>query len=284
MIRELFHIGSLSISPFGLMMVLAFLAAWAQLRWGMKRLQVGDEEDASALLLAAGMGGIAGAKIYYAILYGDWRLLFSRSGLVWYGALLLGAVAVLAVARVRRLSLWAVADAGAPAVAIGYAIGRIGCFLVGDDYGMPTELPWGVEVPFGLPGPTTAGFLRREFGADLPSSVPDAQLVPVHPTQLYETLAGLAICAFAIWWIRRSGGGGGRRSGRIGTAVLALLAVERFLVEFLRAKDDRLLGSFTLAQMWSVVAFVLLAFLWMRRRGTSAPAAAQRLASGGGSG
>jgi phosphatidylglycerol:prolipoprotein diacylglycerol transferase len=282
MIRELFHIGPLSISPFGLMMVLAFLAAWAQLLWGMKRLRLGDEEDASALLLAAGIGGIAGAKIYYAILYGDWRLLFSRSGLVWYGAFLLGTISVLAVARLRHLPLWSVADAGAPAVAIGYAIGRIGCFLVGDDYGMPTTLPWGVEVPFGLPGPTTAGFLRREFGAEIPSSVPDAELVAVHPTQLYETLAGLAICAIAIWWIRRAGRGGGRQSGWIGTAVLALLAVERFLVEFLRAKDDRLLGSFTLAQMWSVVAFAVLAVLWARRRGSAESAAKQRTAGGPG--
>lgn len=282
MIRELFHIGSLSISPFGLMMVLAFLAAWAQLLWGMKRLRVGDEEDASALLLAAGIGGIAGAKIYYAILYGDWHLLLSRSGLVWYGALLLGAVAVLVVARMRRLPLWAVTDAGAPAVAIGYAIGRIGCFLVGDDYGMPTDLPWGVQVPFGLPGPTTAGFLRREFGAAIPASVPDAQLVAVHPTQLYETLAGLAICALAVWWIRQSGREGGWPSGRIGTAVLALLAVERFLVEFVRAKDDRLLGSFTLAQMWSVVAFVLLAVLWLRRRSAALPPSAERRAGGAG--
>ena len=84
-------------------MVVAFLAAWAQLRWGFRRLGGGDEEDASALLLAAGIGGIVGAKIYYAALYGDWRLLMDRSGLVWYGGFLLGAVAVVWVVRRRRL-------------------------------------------------------------------------------------------------------------------------------------------------------------------------------------
>jgi phosphatidylglycerol:prolipoprotein diacylglycerol transferase len=257
MIRELFHIGSLSISPFGLMMVLAFLAAWAQLRWGIRRLGLGDEEDASTLLLAGGLGGIAGAKLYYAVLYGDWRLLLSRSGLVWYGGLLLGAAAVLWVARLRRLPLWGVADAGAPAVAIGYALGRVGCFLVGDDYGMPTGLPWGVKIPYGLPGPTTAGFLRREYRAVIPESISDTELVAVHPTQLYEALAALAICALGAWWIRR-----GARRGWVATAVLGLLAVERFLVEFLRAKDDRWIGSLTLAQLWSVAALVALALLW----------------------
>jgi len=257
MIRELFHIGSLSISPFGLMMVIAFLAAWAQLRWGMRRLGVGGEEDASSLLLAAGLGGIAGAKIYYAALYGDWRLLFSRSGLVWYGGLLLGAAAVLCVARLRRLPLWGVADAGAPAVAVGYALGRVGCFLVGDDYGMPTGLPWGVKIPYGLPGPTTAGFMRREYGAVIPATVPDSELIAVHPTQLYEALAALAICLIGAWWIQR-----GARRGAVGSAVLGLLVIERFLVEFLRAKDDRWVGSLTVAQLWSLLILLVLGAPW----------------------
>src|SRR4030095_10054889 len=89
MIKEIFHIGSFSISPFGVMLVFAFLASYLQLRWGMKRLGIGDEEDASAIVSAAGVGGILGAKIYYAILNMDWRLLFDRSGLVWYGGFIL---------------------------------------------------------------------------------------------------------------------------------------------------------------------------------------------------
>ncbi len=111
MIRELFHIGSLSISPFGLMMVLAFMAGYFQLRWGVRRLELGDNEDASALVLAAGIGGVVGAKIYYAILYGDWGLIIDRSGLVWYGGLILGTLAVLWTIRRRRLAAWQAADA-----------------------------------------------------------------------------------------------------------------------------------------------------------------------------
>ncbi len=261
MIEELFSVGNVSISPFGGLMVLAFLTGWMQLRWGMRRLELGDEEDASALLLAAGIGGIGGAKIYYAILYGDPGSLLERSGLVWYGGLILGAASVLWVARRRGLPMLRAADAGAPTVALGYAIGRIGCFLVGDDYGLPTDLPWGVAFRYGLPGPTTAGFMRREYGAAVAPEVPADELLRVHPTQLYETVACLAIWALGAWLITRR-----PRPGTIATVVLSLMAAERFLVEFVRAKDDRLFGHFTVAQLLSVALILVLGVLWQKRR------------------
>ncbi len=264
MIRELFHIGSLSISPFGLMMVLASLASWSVLRWGVNRLELGDAEDSSALLLAAGIGGIVGAKVYYAILYGDWRLLLDRSGLVWYGALIGGTLAVLWTIRRRKLPAWSVADLAGPAVAIGYAVGRVGCFLVGDDYGYPTDLPWGVKFPYGLPAPTTAGFMQSEYGATIPDGVSVNELVSVHPTQLYETLAALAICALGIFLIKKR-----VQVGRVAMISFGLLALERFGVEFLRAKDDRFFGSLTLAQLLSAAVVVFLVALWMTRLRTS---------------
>jgi phosphatidylglycerol:prolipoprotein diacylglycerol transferase len=260
MIKEIFHIGSFSISPFGVMLVFAFLASYLQLRWGMKRLGIGDEEDASALVFAAGVGGIVGAKVYYAILNMDWRLLFDRSGLVWYGGFILGALGVIWMMRRRRLPGWPMADVAAPALAIGYAVGRIGCFLVGDDYGRPTDLPWGVAFPVGLPE-TTAGNLRDMFGVQIPESVPDSTLMRVHPTQLYETAMALAIWGFAVWLFKRR-----VQPGTVALAVLALLAVERFLVEFLRAKDDRFFAGFTLAQVISIVVLlIVLGFGWYRR-------------------
>lgn len=265
MIPELFRIGPLAITPFGLMMVVGFVGAWWQLQWGFRRLGVGDEEDASAVLLAAGIGGILGAKLYYAALYADWRLVFDRSGLVWYGGFALGAAAVIWMIRRRGLPAWAAADAAAPAVALGYGLGRIGCFLVGDDYGRPTGLPWGVAFPHGLPGPTTAGTLRREFGVELPPDVADGSLVAVHPTQLYEAVLCLAIFAFGRRLIAR-----GALPGSVTLTVIALLAVERFAVEFVRLKDDRMLGSLTLAQAISAAALLIVLALWLARRRVAA--------------
>jgi phosphatidylglycerol:prolipoprotein diacylglycerol transferase len=228
----------------------------------MKRLGVGDEEDASSILFAAGVGGIVGATVYYAILYGDWHLLLDRSGLVWYGGFLLATVAVLWVVRRRRLPFWPLLDAATPALALGYGVGRIGCFLVGDDYGRPSDLPWAVAFPRGLP-PTTAGYLRTEFGLAIPSGVPDDQLLRVHPTQLYETALALII-AWIGWRVLR--GPLGRQPGRTAIAVFCGLAAERLLVEFVRAKDDRFLAGLTLAQAISIAILLLMAGLWIGRR------------------
>ena len=268
MIREVFHIGSFSISPFGVMLVLAFLASYLQLRWGMKRLGIGDEEDASAIVFAAGLGGILGAKIYYAILNRDWHLLFDRSGLVWYGGFILGLAGVLWMMRRRHLPAWPMLDVIAPALALGYGIGRIGCLLVGDDYGRPTNLPWGVAFPVGLPE-TTAGNLRQIFHVAVPASVPDEALVRVHPTQLYETILALAIWGFALWLFRSR-----RQPGAIALTILALLSAERFLIEFLRAKDDRFFGNFTLAQVISVAVLLTVVGIAGYRRARLAPRAA----------
>jgi phosphatidylglycerol:prolipoprotein diacylglycerol transferase len=259
MIQELFHIGKFSVSPFGLMLVCAFLAAYAQLRWGMRRLGVGDEEDASALVFAGGLGGIIGAKVYYALLNWDWHVLLDRSGLVWYGGFVVGAAAVLLVVRRRRLPAWTLLDAAMPALALGYAVGRIGCFLVGDDYGRPSKLPWAVAFPVGLPRTTAATCARSSL---------DIPLVRRHAAGVhrlvYETHAHPAIQSFALWLHRRRWSLAGA-PGFLGMAVLCLLAVERFLVEFLRAKDDRFFGDFTLAQAISVLVLLVAAWLALGR-------------------
>ena len=262
MIDELFHIGSFSISPFGVMLVASLFVAYWQLRKTMRHFQIGDEEDASAIIFAVGFCGILGGKIYYSILFGDWRLLYDRAGIVWYGAFIGGFLALLWTLYHRRLPVARTFDATAPGLALGYAVGRVGCFLVGDDYGRPTDLPWAVSFKVGLP-PTTADNLRSVFGVETPPELigPDGW-VAVHPTQLYETTAALIIWGVALWLLRRD-----VRPGTLFLTVAGLMAGERFLVELIRVKDDRYLGDFTLAQLISVLIVVTVLIVgWRRRR------------------
>ena len=270
MIEEVFRLGPLSITPFGLSLVAALGVAYWQLTHGLRREGLGDEDEAGTIVFACGLIGIAGGKVYYSLLMlskgeGFWDHFLSRAGIVWYGCFIAGLLAFLWIVRRLDLPLARTFDAAAPGLALGYSVGRIGCFLVGDDYGVPTDLPWGVAFKVGLP-PTTAGVLRREYGIDVPQSVSDGSFVAVHPTQLYETLAAFVIFLVAIR-LHRRWRETERPAGGVMMAVIALLSVERFLVEFIRAKDDRILAGYTVAQGISVlVLLVLAAMTWQRRR------------------
>ena len=148
----------------------------------------------------------------------------------------------------------------APALAAAYAIGRVGCFLVGDDYGGPTDLPWGVAFPEGLP-PSTAGNLAA-FGVTVPAGVDPSTVLAVHPTQLYETL--LMFLAFTVLWKLRLKDWG---TGTLLGVYLMMAGVERFFVEILRAKDDRFFAGFTAAQLTSVAILAVGMMLFTRLRG-----------------
>src|SRR5215470_3957884 len=141
MYPTLIKIGSFEITTFGLMMFLAFVVAGWVLSRQFRRYGL-SEDSASSMVMAAAIGGIVGAKIYYAILFRDWHLLFDRAGLVWYGGLIGGFLACSGFILIKRIDYFTVVDAAAPALAVGYALGRIGCFLVGDDYGAPTNGWW----------------------------------------------------------------------------------------------------------------------------------------------
>ena len=140
--------------------------------------------------------------------------------------------------RRRRIPLTPALAAATPALAVGQAIGRIGCFLVGDDYGRATDLPWGIAFPEGLP-PTT---------------------VPVHPTQLYESAALLAIAWMLLRWRRQ------RVSDVVIVGRYCILAGGlRFLIEFVRV-NVRVVGPFTVAHLVSLaLACVGIVLLWQRR-------------------
>jgi phosphatidylglycerol---prolipoprotein diacylglyceryl transferase len=258
MYPTLVKIGAFEITTFGVMMFLAFITAGWVLARQFRRYGI-DEDVASSIVVAGALGGIAGAKIYYAILFQDWRLLFDRAGLVWYGGLIGGAAAVSWVLLRRKVDYWLAADCAAAPLSIGYCLGRIGCFLVGDDYGRPTDAWFGVAFPKGAP-PTTARSLR-DFGVNVDPSIPSDTVLRVHPTQLYEAGA-----AFVMFLILSRMNASPHAKGRVFGLFLILLGIERFLVEIVRAKDDRLLGPFTVAQLISVILVVTGAVLMATRR------------------
>ncbi|HEX9727166.1 MAG TPA: prolipoprotein diacylglyceryl transferase [Gemmatimonadales bacterium] len=260
-----FTILGLEITGFGIMMMTGFLAAgWVMHReLTRRRLNV---EYAADIIVAGVVGGILGARLWYIALNGG--PLLSRGGLVWYGGFLGGAAAVLAQSWWKRVPMRFTLELSAPALALGHGLGRLGCFLVQDDYGLPTDLPWGMRFPEGIP-PTTGQGLAS-LGITPPAGTQPFEVLAVHPTQLYEVAA--LILAFTILWRAR------RHAHAVGwlfAGYLVLIGVERFLIELIRAKDDRLLGPFTLAQAMSIGLVALGALLmwqWWRNDGVTVTA------------
>lgn len=259
------HLGPLEITGYGLMMMVGFLTgSWlVQLelrRWGLR------EEYASDMTLAAVIGGIIGAKLWYVALTQDPGALFSRGGLVWYGGFAGGALGVWLNGLRLKVPTAFTAHLVAPALAAAYALGRVGCFLVNDDYGRPTTLPWGMKFPQGMP-PSTVANLRSQFGVSLPADLDPSTVLAVHPTQLYEAV--LMLGAFFVLWAWR---GRAKGTGWLFGLYLVFAGVERFIIEVLRAKDDRFLGPFTVAQLVSVLLVIIGATVMARR--ADAPAVA----------
>lgn len=268
------HLGRLAITGYGIMMMVAFLVGGWLAALELRRRGLREEYSAD-IVVAAVIGGIVGAKLWYVALTGDPGAIFSRGGLVWYGGFLGGALAVIINGwRLRVPTRWTM-HIVAPALAAAYALGRVGCFLVNDDYGRPTDLPWGMKFPEGLP-PSTAGNLHRLFGVHVPAGIDPGTVLAVHPTQLYET--GIMLAAFAALWALRDNP---RPVGWLFGLYLVFAGVERFLIEIVRAKDDRLLGAFTLAQLTSAILVAIgVSLLVAWRRGSSVAPGAY-LAAGG---
>jgi phosphatidylglycerol:prolipoprotein diacylglycerol transferase len=258
-VRPEIHVVGLTIQTFGVMFALAFLACAGLIARRLRELG-GSPDRAYELILAALVGGLVGARAYFIVQnYDDVKhdllgSVFSGSGLVWYGGALGGAIAVLAWARWREMLGLGLLDLAAPALALGYAIGRIGCQVSGDgDYGKPWNGPWAMAYPHGTV-PTT---------------------IPVHPTPIYETLA-MGLIAWGLWHARDA-----LRPGALFAAYLVLSGIERFLVEFIRRNAHVALGL-TAPQIESLVlagaGLVWLAILarrgGVRRAGAGAAAVA----------
>ena len=242
MYPTLVRIGDFEITTFGALVALgALIGLWVFARELERSGLPSRGVDAA---LAGVVGGLVGAKLIWAIEFRNeapfFSLLFSRGGLSWFGGFLGGVGTGVWMLRRQGIPLVPALAAASPALAIGHAIGRIGCFLVGDDYGRPTSLPWGVAFPRGLP-PTD---------------------VPVHPTQLYEA-AGLAVVAWTLIRWRRRGVADGVVFGRY----LILAGSLRFLIEFVRI-NRRIAGPLTLAQLIALaVTGIGIAMIWKASRG-----------------
>lgn len=245
-----FHLGPIELAGFGIAMMLAFVLGGALMAAEARRLGFQDAY-ASDMIVAAVIGGIVGAKLWYVALIGDPGALFSRAGLVFYGGFLGGVGAVVLNGRRKGVPIRWTMHFAALALPAGYALGRVGCLLANDDYGRPTDLPWGIKFPNGAP-PSTVSIMSREFGVQFPAGTDPALVVAVHPTQIYEAVVmGLV----ALWlWRRRTAA---MPVGHLFGWYLILAGLERFGIEILRAKDDRLLGVFTLAQLTSVALVIV---------------------------
>lgn len=223
----------LSIKTFGLFFALNF-AAWGLLAARRLR-ELGKPVDwAYEMVTVALVGGLVGARAYFLMQNHDEVSLgdiFGGSGLIWYGGLAGGVIAVLYWAHRRDFLSLDLVDLAGPCLALGYAIGRIGCQISGDgDYGKPWDGPWAMSYSEG--------------------TVPTAPGETVHPTPIYETLA-MGLLAFALWQLRDK-----VRPGVLFALYLVGAGLERFLVEFLRRNEDVALGL-TAAQLESLSLFVI---------------------------
>jgi phosphatidylglycerol:prolipoprotein diacylglycerol transferase len=231
------HIGAFQfdLTGFGIAVLMAFLIAHQVSERELRRR--GHEFEArhfEDVVLAAVIGTLVGGKLYYAaVVTHDWRDVFSRDGLVYWGGLAGGVLACWAMIRYRKLPFARYADVAGIGIAAGYAVGRTGCWAVGDDYGKWYQGPLAVAFPEGIP-PSTVGNMTSTFGAVFPGSMDPATLVGVIPTQLIEVALGFVM--FLILWRLR---GHNNAEGWLLGVYAVLAGAERFAVEFLRVKDDR---------------------------------------------
>jgi phosphatidylglycerol---prolipoprotein diacylglyceryl transferase len=244
-------IGPLDLKTFGICFALAFVCSGAI--FGRRLRELGKPADWTyEAVFAALIGGLIGSRVDFLIqnwddVSGDViGNIFSGSGLVFFGGLLGGAVGVLLWAWWRNWLGWALLDTSAAPIAIGYAVGRIGCQVSGDgDYGIESDLPWAMADPEG--------------------TVPTQDTV--HPTPVYETLV-MGLATLVLWHLRDR-----FAPGVLFGLYLVIAGVERFLVELIR-RNDSVVSGLTLAQLFSLALLALGGAIVVARRGAARPAAA----------
>jgi phosphatidylglycerol---prolipoprotein diacylglyceryl transferase len=244
----------ITIYSYGLMMALGFIAADFVIAAECRRRGI-DTDYATAIVLWGAIGGIAGARLYDVL--DNWQvymadpasIIWSGAGFVWFGGFIGGVAAAYFVARYYKVSFLATADMCGPALAIGQAIGRLGCHLSGDgDWGLPSKLPWAVAYPHAIVGWNSQTVLKLDVHDNLVSGFFPG--VRVHPAPIYETILYTGVF-IVLWSMRRRSG----TEGRIFYLYLVLLGACRFMVEFVRI-NPRVLGGLSEAQLIAAVMVV----------------------------
>lgn len=225
------HIGSFSLGTFGLLLWLAAVCATVVLHYNFVRHKI--HADALNIVAIATVAGVIGAKLWHvlespqALMHDPAGMIFDRAGFAWFGGLVAAILVLLWQGRVAKVGMMSMLDLAAPAAAVGYGVGRIGCLLSGDgDYGIPTKLPWGIGFPNGL--------------------VPTPPGVRVHPTPIYELIFALIV---AYWLWKRADKP--RPVGWLTGEYLLLSGFGRFMVEFIRI-NPKLYWGMSNAQMASI--------------------------------
>ena len=250
MIPVLFHLGPLTVYSYGLMMALGFLAADYVIRLECIRRGL-DPEYSSSIVIAAAVAGLIGSRIYAILddlptyLADPKTMIFSGSGFVFYGGMIGGLIGAYLVSRWYRIGLGVTMDMCGPALAIGQAIGRIGCQLSGDgDWGLPSTVPWAMSYPKAIVGWNSDTVLKLDDHYRLVSGYFPG--VRVHPAPIYETI--LYVGVFTILWSMRKTS---HPAGRIMYWYLLLGGAARFIVEFWRI-NPRVFNVLSEAQLIAI--------------------------------
>ncbi len=195
-----------------------------------------DDSIADWALVAALLGGLGGGKILFLFQnatlaeLSNEPLRYISSGLTFMGGFI-GAIILLYILGLwKKVNLWTLTDSAAPGLVLAYGIGRIGCLLVGDDYGTPTNLPWGLAFPNGSP-PT---------------------IEPVHPTQIYDTITMVFVFLF-LWGIRKYN----FPTGWMSSITFMILGFQRFFIEFIRSTTPSFIEGLSQAQVISIAIFII---------------------------
>lgn len=256
----LFRFGPITIYSFGAFMALAALTAAWVVHIELKRRGY-NRELASSFVFAAAVGGLIGARLLFildeweAFLVAPMNYIFTGAGFTWYGGFLGGTVAVSWVVKKNKIPWLVGADIAAPALAIAYGVGRLGCHVAGDgDWGTVTDVPWGVAYTKAI-----IGWVDPNTGIPYPPGV------RVHPTPIYEFIESGIV--FTILWLLKDKG---YASGTIAWLYLILAGFARFIVEFWRINPS--LASGLSEAQWFSLALMGLGFILLMARPAKRPA------------